>query len=144
MTISSSATARSATVGTELPAEQVDITTTLIVTGAIASRDFYPGHHDRDAAVAGGSKDVFMNVMTTLGLVERYVTAWTGPDVLIKSSSVKLGTSNYPGDVMHFTGVVTSAQDTRDGIELTIDVEGRNGRGSHARAEVTVELRTVA
>jgi hypothetical protein len=126
--------------GTLLPEQVIEVSTTLIVTGAIASRDFYLGHHDRDAAQAAGSADVFMNVMTTLGLVERYVTAWTGPEVLLRSVSVKLGTSNYPGDRMVLTGSVTGTADTPDGRTLTVAVQGLNDRGAHVRATVTITL----
>jgi acyl dehydratase len=128
--------ARGAAVGTQLPQETIDVTTTLIVTGAIASRDFYLGHHDRDAAQAAGSKDVFMNVMTTLGLVERYVTSWTGPNALMRSIGVKLGTSNYPGDRMVLSGTVTAVEDTDEGRLLTLAVQGENSRGAHVRATV--------
>lgn len=131
----------SAVEGTALPERAIDVTTTLIVTGAIASRDFYLGHHDRDAAQTAGSADIFMNVMTTLGLVERYVTAWTGPGVLMRSVSVKLGTPNYPGDRMVFTGAVSSATDSPDGRRLGLTVQGVNARGTHVRA--TVELTIV-
>jgi hypothetical protein len=124
--------------GTILPSAVVDVTTTLIVTGAIASRDFYLGHHDRDAAVAAGSRDVFMYVMTTLGLVERYVTSWTGYDVEVRSISVRLGTSNYPGDQMRFDGTVTEVAHGDSGSEVTVDVVGRNARGAHVTATVSL------
>ena len=125
-------------VGANLPAEVIDVSTTLIVTGAIASRDFYRGHHDRDAATAAGSKDVFMNVMTTLGLVERYVTSWSGYDVELRSVSVRLGTSNYPGDHMRLEGTVTSVSAGETGSDVTVDVVGRNERGQHVTAAVSL------
>src|SRR6185369_5976728 len=48
-------------VGTALPELPIAITTTMIVAGALASRDFTPLHHDKAAAQAGGMQDVFMN-----------------------------------------------------------------------------------
>jgi hypothetical protein len=123
-----------------LPSEVIDISTTLIVTGAIASRDFYLGHHDRDAAVAAGSRDVFMNVMTTLGLVERYVTAWSGYDVELRAVSVKLGTSNYPGDRMRLEGTVTAVSEGESGTDVTVDVVGSNDRGKHVSATVSLSV----
>ena len=59
-------------VGTELPELPIDITTSLVVGGAIASRDFTPVHHDKIEAQAAGMPDVFMNILTTNGLVNRY------------------------------------------------------------------------
>lgn len=53
--------------GDRLPASDVPITTYLVIAGAIATRDFQPVHHDRDAARAAGTKDIFMNILTTNG-----------------------------------------------------------------------------
>ena len=65
--------------GDELPALVLPITRTLIVSGAIASRDYQDVHHDPVLAKERGSKDIFMNILTTNGLVGRYVTDWSGP-----------------------------------------------------------------
>ena len=43
--------------GDELPALDVPITTTAIVAGAIASRDYQDVHHDPELARQRGSKD---------------------------------------------------------------------------------------
>lgn len=131
---------RAVLVGEVLPPEAIPITTTLIVTGAIASRDFYPGHHDRDAAIAAGSRDVFMNVMTTMGLVERFVTGWTGPHVVLESLAVKLGVSNYPGDEMVLNGSVTEVRDDHDEQHVTLQVLGHNSLGAHVTATVHLRL----
>jgi acyl dehydratase len=132
--------ATAAVIGTRLPEVTIDVTTTLIVTGAIASRDFYLGHHDREAAQVAGSKDVFMNVMTTLGLVERYMTSWTGPQALLRSVGVKLGTPNYPGDRMALSGSVTAVIDTEEGRVLELAVQGVNDHGTHVRATIEALL----
>ena len=57
------------------------VTSTRIVAGAIASRDFMPVHHDRDYARAQGAPDIFMNILTTNGLcaTSTALTAWS-PD----------------------------------------------------------------
>ena len=49
------------------------------MSGAIASRDYQDVHHDPVLAKDRGSKDIFMNILTTNGLVGRYVTDWSGP-----------------------------------------------------------------
>ena len=66
-------------VGDELPELVVPLTRTLIVSTALASRDFQDVHHDPVLAVERGSKDIFMNILSTNGLVGRYVTDWSGP-----------------------------------------------------------------
>ncbi len=54
----------------------------MIVAGALASHDFTAVHHDKAAAQAQGMQDVFMNILTTNGLVGRYVTDWAGPNAV--------------------------------------------------------------
>jgi acyl dehydratase len=123
-------------VGDALPPLQIPLTTSLIVSGALASRDFTPVHHDRAAAQASGMNDVIMNILTTNGLVGRYVADWAGPDALIRNVKLKLGTPNSPGDSMTFSGSVTSKSDE----EVTISLAGKNAWGDHVTASVRVAL----
>ena len=123
-------------VGDALPELKIRLTTSLIVSGAIASRDFTPVHHDRAAALASGMPDVFMNILTTNGLVGRYLTDWAGPNALIRNIKIKLGTPNSPGDTMTFSGSVTS----KENDEVTIDLAGKNSWGDHVTAIARVAL----
>jgi acyl dehydratase len=127
-----------ARVGTELPELVIPITTTLVVAGALASRDYTPVHHDKAAAQATGMQDVFMNILTTNGLVGRYVTDWAGPDAVLKGVSIKLGTPNLPGDAMKLRGKV-SGRDEKNGT-AEISVTGSNSWGDHVVATVRVAL----
>jgi len=124
--------------GADLPELQIPITTTLVVAGAMASRDFTPVHHDKGAAQATGMQDVFMNILTTNGLVGRYVTGWAGPDAVLKGVSIKLGTPNLPGDTMKMTGTVKTKDDAAGEIE--IEVAGTNSWGDHVTGTVRVAL----
>ena len=123
-------------VGDKLPELKVPLTTSLVVSGAIASRDFTPVHHDKAAAQASGMPDVFMNILTTNGLVGRYVTDWAGPDARIRNVQIKLGTPNTAGDTMTFHGSVTS----KEGDEVTVELAGKNSWGDHVTASVRVAL----
>ncbi len=123
-------------VGDDLPPLPIPITTSLVVGGALASRDFTPVHHDRAAAQAAGLQDVFMNILTTNGLVGRYVTDWAGPDAVVRKLAIKLGTPNLPGDTMTFTGKVASVEDD----EVTVEVKGKNSWGDHVTGSVRVAL----
>ncbi|MEE8312082.1 MAG: MaoC family dehydratase [Candidatus Binatia bacterium] len=125
-------------VGTQLPEQAIDITVTLIVGGALASRDFTPVHHDKAAAQATGMQDVFMNILTTNGLVGRYVTDWAGPDAMLRGVNIKLGTPNLPGDTMKMSGRV-KAKDEAEGV-VEIDVAGTNSWGDHVTGTVKVAL----
>ena len=123
-------------IGDALPPCEVPITTTAIVAGAIASRDYQDVHHDRDLARQRGSKDVFMNILTTNGYVGRYVTDWAGPEALLRCVDIRLGAPNYPGDVMTLSGRVS---ERRDGL-VTVELRGANGLGDHVSGHVEVAL----
>lgn len=125
-------------VGDELPPLEIPLTRTLIVAGAIASRDYQDVHHDVDLARERGSKDIIMNILTTNGYIGRYVTDWAGPDAMIRSVKVRLGAPNYPGDTMTITGRVEATDDERR--TATIAVVGSNSLGDHATATVEVTL----
>jgi acyl dehydratase len=129
-------TLASVAVGEELPPLAIPLTTSLIVGAALASRDFTPVHHDHRAARAVGMPDVFMNILTSNGLLGRYVTDWAGPDARIRGVKLRLGAPNHPGDTLTFGGRVAAKQ----GDELTVEVVGRNRLGSHVTASVRVAL----
>ena len=82
--------------GDELPTLELPITRTLIVSGAIASRDYQDVHHDSVLATERGSKDIFMNILTTNGLVGRYVTDWSGPRSRLSDVNIRLGRPELP------------------------------------------------
>jgi len=125
-------------VGDALPELSIPITATLVVGGALASRDFTPVHHDKAAAQAQGMSDVFMNILTTNGLVGRYVTDWAGPDAFVRNVAIKLGAPNLPGDTMKMAGSVKSV----DGVkgEVVVEIAGKNGWGNHVTGTIRVAL----
>ena len=114
----------------------VPITATLIVATAIASRDYQDVHHDRELAVLRGSPDIFMNILTTSGLVSRYVTDWAGPEAMLRKLSIRLGAPNYPHDTMTFYGAVNSVRDGR----VEVGIQGLNKLGPHVTGTVELEL----
>ncbi len=126
------------TVGDELPPLDVELSAAVIVGGALASRDFTPVHHSRAAAQAQGMSDVFMNILTTNGLVGRYVTDWAGQDARLEGVSIKLGAPNLPGDTMKLSGTVKSKDEAKSAVE--VEVTGTNAWGDHVTGSVTVTL----
>ena len=123
-------------VGDDLPALDIPLTRTLIVATAIASRDYQDVHHDPGLAQQRGSKDIFMNILSTNGFVGRFVTDWAGPDAVVKRVAIRLGAPNYPGDSMRMTGVVKAKA---DGV-VEVEVRGANSLGDHVSGTVTVAL----
>ncbi|MFH9295603.1 MaoC family dehydratase [Streptomyces sp. NPDC017520] len=128
-------------VGDELPPLEIPLTRTLIVAGAIASRDYQDVHHDADLAREKGSPDIFMNILTTNGLVGRYVTDHFGPYAVLRKVAIRLGVPNYPGDTLRLTGRVTElAGEEPVRATISVTVTGDNGIGRHVTGTVIVTL----
>jgi acyl dehydratase len=125
-------------IGDELPRLDIPLTRTLIVATAIASRDYQDVHHDPGLAVERGSKDIFMNILSTNGFVGRFITDWAGPDAVLRSVSIRLGAPNYPGDTMVMTGKVTTKDDSTKTVDVA--VRGANNVGDHVTGTVKVTL----
>jgi hypothetical protein len=123
-------------VGTALPPLVIEATPTFVVATALATRDFQDVHHDRDLAQAKGSKDIFVNILTDTGLVERFVTDWAGPNARIRSISLKLGVPWYAYDTVTFAGEVT---EVNDGV-VSVAVTGTNSLGKHVISTVTLTV----
>jgi hypothetical protein len=120
-------------VGTKLPELSLYGDPTFIVSTAIATRDYQDVHHDRDKAQA---KDIFVNILTDTGLVQRYITDWAGPNAVIKSIGLRLGVPWYAYDTVTFRGEVTAAD---DGL-ITLKVVGSNSLGDHVIATATLTI----
>jgi hypothetical protein len=121
--------------GQELPELVIDVTPTFVVAGAIATRDFQDVHHDRARAVERGGKDIFVNILTTTGLVQRYVTDWAGPEALVRKIAIRLGVPCYAGDTLTFSGRVAAG-----GGEYVVEVTGRCRLGDHVTGTVHVAV----
>ena len=120
--------------GAVLPELVIDVTPTFVIAGAIATRDFQDVHHDRDRAVERGGKDIFVNILTTTGLVQRYVTDWAGPQALVRQIAIRLGAPCYAGDKLTLTGRVVEDA----GAECVVEVTGRCSLGDHVTGTVRI------
>jgi acyl dehydratase len=126
--------------GQVLPELAIDVTTTFVVASAIATRDFQDVHHDRDRAIARGSQDIFLNILTTTGLVQRYVTEWAGPEAMVRKIAIRLGVPCYAGDTLTFSGTVLAGADQGPaadcGDDCVVQVVGRCRLGDHVTGTV--------
>jgi len=127
-------------VGDEVTPFELPVTSTVIVAGAIASRDFMPAHHDAEYAKSQGAPDLFMNILTTNGYVARFVSDWAGPEAMIRRIAIRLGAPAIPGQALRFTGQVTSKRDEGDECVAEVAVRAANDLGDHATGSVTVSL----
>ena len=123
-------------VGTKLPELKIYGDPTFIVSTAIATRDYQDVHHDRDKAQAKGSKDIFVNILTDTGLVQRYLTDWAGSNAVIRSIGLRLGVPWYAYDTVTFSGEVTAVE---EGL-VTVKVVGNNSLGDHVIATASLTL----
>lgn len=122
--------------GNALPELAIPITASQIVASALATNDFENVHHDKAAAQATGVPDIFMNILTTNGLVQRYVGEWAGPGPRVQNVEIRLGAPNFVGDTMTMTGNVAKVE----GNTVEVAVSGRNGIGEHVNARVTLDF----
>lgn len=111
----------------------VPLTPTQIVAGALATRDFYPVHHDRDFARAHGNTDFLMNILTTNGIIARIVGEWTAQAPLL-TMRTRLIAPAYANDQLSVTGTV----DELDERCAAITVRAALRSGAHAEVAVRV------
>jgi len=96
-------------VGDVLPELSYDVTSTTVVLGALATRDWRPQHHDYHFATErNGVRDIFLNTPNQAAWFERFLTDWTGPRGRLGKVTFRMKDSVFPGDTMTMTGTVTA------------------------------------
>ena len=118
-------------VGDELPAMEIDVTPTVVVAGAIATRDFMPVHHDRDYAQSQGAPDIFMNILSDTAYCSRFLTDWAGPDAVVRRLAIRLGVPMFPGSTLRYTGAVTTVERGDAGTVVGVAFQAVNDLGEH-------------
>jgi hypothetical protein len=121
-----------------LPELVIEANPTFVISTAIATRDFQDVHHDRDRAVQRGSEDIFVNILTTTGLVQRFVTDWAGPQAIVRNVAIRLGAPCYAGDTLTFTGQAEETDADSGGTWYLVRVTGRCRLGDHVTGTVRV------
>ena len=115
--------------GLELDPLSYEVTSTTIVLGALATRDWRPMHHDVHFAVErNGVKDIFMNAPNQAAWFERYLTDWTGPKGRLGRMRFRMKGSVFPGDTMVLAGVVQKVEVDGTGcgwaeLDVTLSVD---------------------
>jgi uncharacterized OB-fold protein len=123
-----------------LPEMVVEVTPTFVVASALATRDFTPVHHDVGLAVANGGKNIFVNILTDTGLVQRFITQWAGPQSIVREISLRLGVPCYAGDTLTFTGHVAERTPGQHGDRCRVKVIGRCSLGEHIIATALLDV----
>ena len=95
--------------GDELPVLTYDVTSTTVVLGALAARDWRPMHHDYHFATErNGTQDIFINTPNQAAWFERFITDWTGPKGRLGRMTFRMKGSVFPGDTMALPATVTN------------------------------------
>jgi acyl dehydratase len=126
--------------GDELPGQSRHMTPTAIVSTAIATRDFAKVHHDVEQARKEGAKDIFLNILSTGGLVGKYVTDWSGPTSKIRKLDISLGATVFPGDTLVSQGKVTKKYQEGDECLVNVEYALTVDAGPHAWGTVILSL----
>jgi len=131
---------RTIRVGDALPPMTIAVTATVIVAGAIATRDFMPVHHDRDYANAQGAPDVFMNILSDTGYCGRFLTDWAGPEAMVKRLAIRLGVPAFPGSTLTYAGEVTGTSTAGGEGIVEVAFRATNDLGDHVSGTATLGL----
>jgi len=131
---------RTIRVGDEVSALEIDVTATVIVAGAIATRDFMPVHHDKAYANAQGAPDIFMNILSDTAYCGRFLTDWAGPEAMVKRIAIRLGAPAFAGSKLTYTGTVTATSEAGDEGIVEIAFRATNDLGDHVSGTAVLSL----
>jgi acyl dehydratase len=118
----------------------IDVTATVVVAGAIATRDFMPVHHDRDYAATQGAPNIFLNIMTDNGLCSRFLTDWAGPEAMVRKIAIRLGVPAYAGSRLEYTGTVTGTSQVDGEGLVEVELRATNDQGDHVSGTAVIGL----
>jgi acyl dehydratase len=127
-------------VGDPIKPMTIDVTATVVVAGAIATRDFMPVHHDRDYAATQGSPNIFMNIITDNGYCSRFLTDWAGPEAMVRKVAIRLGVPAYAGSTLQFTGSVTGKSEQAGEGLVEVELRATNDQGDHLSGTAVIGL----
>ena len=123
-----------------LPEVVLPVTLRLCIHDAAATRDYFPGHHDRDYARAQRARDAFLNTMFFHGFVDRVGTDWAGPKATILKRRLRMLAPVCVGDTIRTRSHVLSRRHEGGREIADVRVEVRTEQGIGAEALLTCAL----
>ena len=127
-------------IGDAITPMTIDVTATVVVAGAVATRDFMPVHHDREYANSQGAPNIFLNIMTDNGYCSRFLTDWAGPNAMVKKVAIRLGVPAYAGSTLEYTGTVTGTSRVGDEGLVEVAFRATNDQGDHVSGTAVLGL----
>jgi len=131
---------RDVNVGDPVTPMTIDVTATVVVAGAIASRDFMPVHHDRAYANSQGSPQIFLNILSDTGFCSRFLTDWAGPETIVRKIAIRLGVPAYAGSKLEYTGAVTDKSEVDGEGLVEVTFRAANDQGDHVSGTAVIGL----
>ena len=128
--------------GEDIPGYQLFLSETKLVEQVSGSQDFYPVHHDRAFAKAGGHEEVFFNTGFTRAALGRLLCDYAGEGGWVRKLTFAMRRMNRPGDTLQLQGKVTKKYLAEDGTPL-VDLEvwiANDHEGIATPASATVML----
>ena len=115
--------------GEPLPELQFPVSFRRVIQDVAATRDFFPGHHNPSYAKEQGVKDIYLNTMYFQGLIDRYVSDWSGPKSFIRKRTINMRVSVAAGDTAILNGqVVRKYEDNNEKlVEITVQLNNQDG-----------------
>ena len=93
--------------GNALPPVQLSVSTSDVISGAMASRDYSPLHHDYHYVTGqAGHRDIFLNTPHQAAFFERYLGEWSGPLGRLGRMRFTMKASVYAGDAFELKAEV--------------------------------------
>lgn len=126
--------------GDTLPAIRLPLTLRRAVQAVAGTRDYYPVHHDEQAAKNSGAETIFFNTMFLQAFAGRAATEWFGNDAFLRRLEVAMRGSNYIGRTLYAEGAVAAVRES-DGRHLVdVDVTMGTEDGPTTVVKFTVQL----
>ena len=124
----------------DLPVVTMPVTVGRCVLDTATTRDFFPGHHDREYARAQGAHDVYLNTMFYHGFVDRVVTDWAGPRSRVLRRKLRMLMPACVGDVLTTSATVVAEWQEQGQNIADVDVTVYTNNGAAATASIIVAL----
>lgn len=119
-----------------LPPIEITLDRMAVIACSLACGDFRAGHCDPAVAQALGMRDIFTDIATSMGFVQRWINTWAGPAAKFRSIDLRLGTPCCAGDTLRLSGRIEQRRDS----EITVQVQGDTNSGPHLTGTVVLTV----
>lgn len=126
--------------GDALSPLSLELTLRRAVQAVAGTRDYYPVHHDAEAARASGAEGIFFNTMFLQAFVGRALCEWFGNDALPRSLTVRMGRPNYVGRTLTARCEVTDVRPSNGRMLVDAEITLATEDGLTTGVQATVEL----